>query len=425
MPGLTAQGSLPLQLEAFSPQIADTIESEGLLARYLDNGPGSATRVSLRSFRARLKVAKASAPSQINLDTGSMPTGVGNKWDQMLLSPISWALPVQYSQLAQHMEGDKVATDSAVAQTIADVVDVCIHSRDIFLQTPGDGSLGSVDSTTGANFINLRSSTTAVLDGRAAHLLQEQQPVQIMSPTYVLRGSCVIQQVFKGLGQLQQVQVDAIPPGTVAGDLVIVAGASPGAPQFINGIPVFVSTSTLGNLYGISRALPYVVANGLNLNNTAQVTKPVFRIAQNQIIQRLGSKALKNQFWHMHPAQLQAIEELAFGDSYVPLEGGKAGSYDPLFADFTLNGRKIVWNPHSDMTRLDLLLKETWNTIKWGPGMFWFKNRAGQMVFQLVDPTTGSITMQELMFYVIAEQFYVSNPIVQGGITGAKIPVGN
>lgn len=88
------------------------------------------------------------------------------------------------------MEGDKVATDSTVAQTIADVVDVRIHSRDIFLQTPGDGSLGSVDSTTGANFINLRSSTTTVLDGRAAHLLQEQQLVQIMSSTYVLGGTC-------------------------------------------------------------------------------------------------------------------------------------------------------------------------------------------------------------------------------------------
>jgi len=53
------------------------------------------------------------------------------------------------------MEGDKVATDSAVAQTIADVVDVCIHSRDIFLQTPGDGSLGSVDSTTGDRYCTI------------------------------------------------------------------------------------------------------------------------------------------------------------------------------------------------------------------------------------------------------------------------------
>lgn len=433
MAALTAQQALPLQLEAYSPYIAETIEADGELAKLLGNGNGGATRVSLRSFRARLKTALASTASQINLDTGTLPPGIGNKYDQMLLTPVAWTIPVQYSQLAQLVgDGENVATDSAVTDTISDVARQAINFRDIFLQTPGDGSLASVDSTTGANFINLRSSITGpgsgfsgVIDGRGAHLLKEQQSVQVMSPGYVLRGTCTIQNVFKSLGATQQVQVDQIPPGTIAGDLIIVSGAAPGAPQFVNGIPVFVNTSILGNLYGISRALPYAVANGVNLANNSQVSKPVFRIAQNQIIQRLGISKLKNQFWHTHPSQLQGFEELAFGDSYTPLEGGKAGSYDPLFADFTINGRKVYINPHADQTRWDLLLKEAWNTIKWGPGMFWFKLRSGQMVFSIVDPTTGTPTTQEAMYYVVAEQWYVNNPVIQGGITGGKIPQGN
>jgi hypothetical protein len=426
MPALTAQQALPLQLEAVAPYIAETIEADGELAKILGNGNGGATRVSLRSFRARLKTALASQAAAINLDTGSLPAGVGNKYDQMLLTPQPWCIPIQYSQLAQLVgDGEGVATDNAVADTLADVSRQAVNFRDILLQTPGDGSLGSVDSTTGANFINLRSSTTGTIDGRGAHLLKEQQTVQIMSPAYVLRGSTTIQNVFKGLGQTQQIQVDAIPAGTIAGDLVIFGGLPAGAPVFISGIPLFVNTSTNGNLYGLSRALPYVVANGVSLSNTAQVTKPVFRISQNQIIQRLGIKKLKDQFWHTHPSQLQGFEELAFGDSYVPLEGGKAGSYDPLFADFTINGRKVFINPHADQTRWDLLLKAAWNTIKWGPGMFWFKLRSGQMVFNVVDSTTGLPTVQEFMAYVVAEQWYVSNPVIQGGITGAKVPVNN
>jgi hypothetical protein len=426
MPPLTAQQALPLQLEAYAPYIAETVEADGELARYLGNGNGGATKVSLRSFRARLKTALASHAAQINLDTGSLPPGVGNKYDQFLLSPVAWTIPIQYSQLAQLVgEGQNVATDNSVTDTIADVARQAINFRDLFLQTPGDGSLGSVDSLPGGNFINLRSSITTVLDGRGAHLLKEQQIVQIMSPAYVLRGSAQIQQVFKGLGQTQQVQVDQVPPGVVAGDLVIVAGAAPGAPQFVNGIPVFVNTSTIGNLYGISRALPYVVANGVNLSNNAQVTKPVFRIAQNQIIQRLGISKLKDQFWHTHPSQLQGLEELAFGDAYVPMEGGKAGSYDPIFADFTINGRLVRINPHADQTRWDLLLKSAWNTIKWGAGMFWFKLRSGMQVFPVMDPTTGMPTVQEVMYYVVAEQWYVNNPVAQGGITGAKIPQAN
>lgn len=425
MAPLTAQQALPLQLEAVAPYIANTVDTDGELARLLGNGNGGATRVSLRAFRARLKTALASNPQQINLDQGSFPTGIGNKYDQMLLTPVAWTLPIQYSQLAQLVgEGDKVATDNAVTDTIADVVEESIRCRDIFLQTPGDGSLGSVDSINGTT-INLRSSTTAVIDGRGAHLMQEQQTVQIMSSAYVLRGTCTIQNVFKALGGTQAIQVDAVPANVVAGDLVIVGGAAPGGPQFVNGIPVFVSTATAGNLYGISRGLPYVVANGLNLSNNAQVTKPVFRIAQNQIIQRLGKKGLKNQFWHTHPSQVQALEELGFGDSYVPLEGGKAGAYDPLFADFTINGRKVYINQHADQTRWDLLLKEAWNTIKWGPGQFWYKLRSGQMVFHVVDPTTGTPTTQEVMYWVVAEQWYVNNLIAQGGLTGAKVPQSN
>jgi hypothetical protein len=426
MPGLTATQALPLQLEAFSPYIAETVEADGELAKILGNGNGGATRVSLRSFRARLKTALASNAAQVNLDTGTMPLGNGNKYDQMLLTPVAWTVPIQYSQLAQQVsEGENVATDNAVTDTIADVVRQVNNFRDIFLQTPGDGSLASVDSTTGANFINLRSSITNTVDGRGAHLMKEQQTVQVMSPAYVLRGTCTIANVFKALGATQQIQVDAIPAGTVAGDLIIVAGATPGAPSFINGIPTFVNTSTAGNLYGISRALPYVVANGLSLSNTAQVTKPVFRVSQNQIIQRLGIKKLKNQFWHTHPSQLQGLEELGFADSYVPLDGGKARAYDPLFAEFTINGRNVFINPHADQTRWDLLLKEAWNTIKWGPGMFWFKLRSGQMVFPLIDPTTGTPTMQELMYYIVSEQWYVNNPVAQGGITAAKIPQSN
>ncbi len=426
MPGLTAQQALPLQLEAFAPYIAETVEADGELARLLGNGNGGATRVSLRSFRARLKTSLASNVAQVNLDTGTLPLGVGNKYDQMLLTPVSWAIPVQYSQLAQLVgEGENVATDNAVTDTISDVIRQVNNFRDIFLQTPGDGSLASVDSTTGGNFINLRSTSTTVIDGRGAHLMKEQQTVQVMSPAYVLRGTCTVQNVFKSLGSTQQIQVDAIPAGTVAGDLIIVSGATPGAPAFVNGIPVFVSTSTLGNLYGISRALPYVVANGVNLSNTAQVTKPVFRLAENQILQRLGKKGLKNQFYHTHPSQLQAVEELGFGDSYVPLENGKAKSYDPLFSDITIGGRPVYPNVHADQTRWDLLLKEAWNTIKWGPGMFWFKLRSGQMVFPLVDPSTGTPTTQELMYYICAEQWYVNNAVAQGGITGAKTPQGN
>src|SRR3954462_7977423 len=142
MPPLTAQQALPLQLEKVAPNIAEAIEAGGILAKYLGQGGLGAERDSLRSFRVRLLTALASNPQQIGLDSGSLPAGLGDKWDQMLLTPVAWTLGVQYSQLAQLVgEGDGVATDNSVTKTIADIARQCQNSRDIFLQTPGDGSL--------------------------------------------------------------------------------------------------------------------------------------------------------------------------------------------------------------------------------------------------------------------------------------------
>ena len=425
MPALVAANTLPLQIEGFSPYIAEVLEAQPTLAKLFGNGNGGATRVSERAFRARLKVALAGSPKQFDPDTGSFPQGTGNLYDQMLLTPVFWLLAVQYSMLAAMMEGEGVATDSAVSQTIADVVRQCATFRDIFLQGSGDGSLGSVDSTTGTNYINLRSTTTTTIDGRGAHLVKPQQVVQVMSNAYVLRGSCTIQQVFNSLGSTQQIQVDTIPPGTVSGDLIIADGVASGSPQFVSGLRYFINTSTIGNLYGISRSsYPYVVANGVNLSNNSQITKPVFRLIENQIAQRLGDVGIDDQFYHTHYSQLQALEELAFNDSYVPLQNGTAQAYDPMFQKFTINGRKVTAQPHADQTIWDLVWKKTWFSIKWGAGMFWYKNRGGQMVFQMVDPTTGTPTAQEAMYYCLSEQWFVGNPISQGGATGCKVPGG-
>jgi hypothetical protein len=85
----------------------------------------------------------------------------------------------------------------------------------------------------------------------------------------------------------------------------------------------------------------------------------------------------------------------------------------------------VFINPHADQTRWDLLSERSVEHDQVGTGRFWFKLRSGQMVFAIMDPTTGTPTTQEAMYWIQAEQWYVNNPISQGGVTGAKIPQGN
>jgi hypothetical protein len=209
--------------------------------------------------------------------------------------------------------------------------------------------------------------------------------------------------------------------------LIIMQGLPGGAPVGPNGIPVFVSTLTAGTLLGLPRILSYVQANGVNAGNS-QLSVPMLRIAENQPLQRLGDKSQEGLFWHWHPSESQAYEELGWMLQYIPLQGGKAGDLDLLFnkPGMRVNGRKIYENIHADQTRGDLLNKDVWCMVKWGAETpYWLKSRTGAMFFPVYDQTTGLVTTNETAYQQEAYQWGCGNPSTQGGFFSARVPTGN
>jgi hypothetical protein len=422
MPQLTAGSAIALQLEDVNDVIPLLVEAaHSLDARIKDNGRSN--RVSTKSFRIRIQTALTGAVAKINLDGGSLPSGGSSQWDQFTVTPLAYAVPIQYTRLADLIgEPKDVATVNPVSKTIADAAIYIQRMRDVFLQTAGDGKLAIVDGSYaggGANPVILQSQPFG------ARLLHQGQKVQVFTSNFVTaRGSCTVTSMANTLGSTQSITVDAVPAGTVAGDIIVVDGLATGNDPFINGIPVFHSTATAGTLMGLSRSLGYVVANGVNAAN-ASITLPLLRLAQNQIVQSLGADGLKGQLWHTHPSQLQAYEELGFQLQYVPLNEGKAKNFDGLFQKMTIDGREIINNVHADQTRWDLVNVKSWGKVKWGNPPFWFKNRGGQTVFQQYDTTTGNPQAVEKSYLVDAIQFYVDNPKSLGSVTACKVPSGN
>lgn len=422
MPQLTASSAIALQLEDVNDIIPLLVEAAHCLdARIKDNGRSN--RVSTKSFRVRIQTALTGAVSKINLDGGSLPSGGSSQWDQFLVTPLAYAVPIQYTRLADLVgEPKDVATINPVSKTIADAAIYIQRMRDIFLQTNGDGKLATVDASYaggGASPIVLASTPFG------ARLLHLGQKVHVFNPTFTTdRGACTITAIVNTLGSTQSVTVDVVPAGTVAGDIIVVDGLATGNDPFINGIPVFHSTSTTGTLLGISRSNNYVVANGVNAAN-ASITLPLLRLAQNQIVVSLGEDGLKGQIWHTHPSQIQAYEELGFQLQYVPLADGKAKNFDGLFQKMSIDGREILNNVHADQTRWDLVNIKSWGKVKWGNPPFWFKNRGGQTVFQQYDTTSGNPQAVEKSYLVDAIQFYVDNPKSLSSVTSCKVPAGN
>src|SRR5436309_2582539 len=421
MPQLTASSSIALQLEDVNDVIPLLVESSHCLdARIKDNG--RSTRVSTKSFRIRIQTALTGAVAKINLDGGSLPAGGSSQWDQFTITPLAYAVPVQYTRLADLVgEPKDVASTNPVSKTIADAAIYIQRMRDVFLQTNGDGKLATVDAgyTTNANPIVLSGTPFG------ARLLHLGQKVQVFTSNFLTnRGSCNITSIANTLGGTQSITVDAVPANTQAGDIIVVDGLATANDPFINGIPVFHSTATTGTLMGLSRGNSYVVANGVNASNST-ITLPLLRLSQNQIVQALGADGLKGQIWHTHPSQLQAYEELGFQLQYVPLEGGKAKNFDGLYQKMTIDGREIISNVHADQTRWDLVNVKAWGKVKWGNPPFWFKNRGGQTVFQQYDTASGNPQSVEKSYLVDAIQFYVDNPKSLGSVTSCKVPAGN
>lgn len=422
MPQLTATSSIALQLEDVNDVIPLLVESSHSLdARIKDNGRSN--RVSTKSFRIRIQTALTGAVAKINLDGGSLPAGGSSQWDQFTITPLAYAVPVQYTRLADLIgEPKDVASTNPVSKTIADAAIYIQRMRDVFLQTNGDGKLATVDTSYaggGANPIVLSSTPWG------ARLLHLGQKVQVFTSNFTAsRGSCTVTSIANTLGGTQSITVDNVPAGTVNGDIIVVDGLATGNDPFINGIPVFHSTATTGTLMGLSRANSYVVANGVNASSSS-ITLPLLRLAQNQIVQALGAEGLKGQIWHTHPSQLQAYEELGFQLQYVPLDGGKAKHFDGLYQKMTIDGREIINNVHADQTRWDLVNVKAWGKVKWGNPPFWFKNRGGQTVFQQYDTTTGNPQSVEKSYLVDAIQFYVDNPKSLSSVTSCKVPAGN
>jgi hypothetical protein len=258
-----------------------------------------------------------------------------------------------------------------------------------------------------------------------ARLISQNQQVQVMTNAYVLRGICYVTNCNNKLGSTQSITVDVVPSGTVAGDFIMVAAVAATTPVFIYGLPYFHNTATTGTFLGINRTQNYVVANGVAAGG-APISLPMLRAAMNRVKQSLGSGAVKTQVWHTHMAQVQAYEEMGFAKQFIPLQGGKAGSLDMLFdGKYTIAGREVIENVHADTTRWDFMEFDSWGKVTWGRAPFWFKNRSGQWVFQLYDPSSGNPTTNEACWYVDCRQYYVDNPLAISSVTGLKLPTYN
>lgn len=416
MAGLSATGLINTQLEAVEENIPVAFESTNVLDKYIQDN-GRAKRVSLKAYRVITETALPGNIEKVNLDSSTvgMPDGGFSEWKGGTVTPLAFAVPIEWTKLAELMNGGDVAVVNAVAHQMGKAMDRLKLGRDQFLQTDGTGTLASITVVNGTT-LTLASSPFG------SRLVEKNQKIAIFNGN-ALRGTCKVLSKIKALGATQQITVDVLPAGTSANDLIRVAGVEDGGPIFINGIPVFHSNARTGTVLNIDRSDPtndFVIANSVD-GAGGQITQPLLKLPFNQIIQELGEDGLKKVILHTHISQVASYEELGWQLQTYPLQGGQASGLDLFFTGKkTVEGRPIEQNIHADNSRWDYMNIAAWGKVKWGNPPFWF-TQEGRKVFEIYG-ANGSPTAGARSFLVDCIQYYVDNFKSLASITNLARP---
>lgn len=407
--------TLALQLEKVRDKLPLLYEVEDVFFSKVQKK--EVMRVSSRNARIPLQVKPGGAIRFVSFDNGDMGRGGGTQYNYAEITPLGLAFAVEIAKQVEYStDSDEKAIENAAQNEVKNAMKQFRRDLNAQLQTAGDGIMGTITDVTG---------TTLTLSNIpfGARLVRENMPISIY-PTNMAssRGETNITTRVQGLGLTQTIVVDSVPGGTIATDNLVVAGLSGASPVGLYGIPYHHNTSTSGSWMGIARTNPYVVANGVNAGSAA-VSLPPFRLAINQIRNRLGLSKVGNMVWHMNLATTAGHEELGIAISTIIKGGGSsnADELDLLFKGQTIGGYDIMEDIHADPTRADLINFDTWGRVEWLP-IDYFK--IGNATVFPIYGTSGGLNSSYIFYLVTGVQYFVDNPAAIGGVTAFALPAG-
>ena len=415
-------GAAAVMLEGVWNQPQLLVEKDSVLDGLISSS-GKATKVSQHTYRVTFQDALPGVVSAVALDaTTNFPSPGSPDWQEGFMQPVSWAVPVGWTKLAQ------ITTDSDM-RAVANVVDVTMRNAVERLKKVRDESLCGGDGT---GFWGDITALTAGTPGTytlditnfGSRLVEKGQNLDIYNGlTYLGTSNCTAVN-----NQTAVVNVDATAPGAAVGNTVRFGGLVSGAPVFVYGLPYWNNNSPTGLTIGIDRtqaANNYILSNGVNAS-TSSITPPLLRLGLDQVRHALGNDAIKAGRFKIHlaPGQQAQYEQSGLSLTNFWKNDGHVGTgFDLLTTgDMSAAGNVFIENIHANLQRIDYIYTDRWGKIRWGDAPFWF-NDQGRTIFQVIG-TNGQITAAASSFMIDTVQYFVDNPKAQAYIFGLQSPVG-
>ena len=405
-----------LELERVLPKIRILFERDDKFYAHIKKR--EVEKISNRQMRIPLELRPGGSFGYFNPDGSDLGRGGGPTFDKAVVSAVFVSENIEYTKLAQWATDDqRKAITNGVRKLTASALDEMRRQLDSQMMQGGDGVIGVVSVVATAGGVDTYTLGT---DGFGARLVRFGQTVQVYDTTLAtLRGAGVITK-----WDIENKQIDVTPAiaGAVATDKLVVNGISnPTSLPALFGVPYHHSNASTGTWLGFSRsATPEIRANRVN-GGSAALALPLPRLAMNKIGNRVGmDHTFKPKAW-LHPAQVQAYEEI--GQLLMHIQkGSKEENLNLYFGDGgQLAGASMSQHWSWDKTRIDFIVDEVWGRAEILP--IGFYKTDGRHIFEIRGPSGGVVTA-DIFYMVNGMQTFVSNPAACSYIDALAVPSG-
>jgi len=405
-----------LELERVIPKIRTLFERDD---KFFSNiKKRDVEKISNRQMRVPLELRPGGSFQYFNPDGGDLGRGGGPTFDKAVLTCVFVSENIEYTKLAQWAtDDDRKSIVNGVRRLTATALDELRRQLDAQMMQAGDGVIGIVTSDTPAGGENVIVMTT---DGFGARLMRYGQTVQVFDATLATnRGSAVIT-----FWDVENKTIKLAPQiaGVTGTDKIVTNGIStPTSLPALYGVPYHHSNASTGTWLGFSRATtPEIRANRVNAAGAA-LTLPLPRLAINKIGNRVGLDNDFNPSAWMHPAQVQAYEEIGQLVSTIN-KAPKEESLNMYFNEnMQLAGAGVKKSYNWDKTRIDLVTDSVWGRGEILPIGFYTTD--GRNIFE-IRGASGGVATAEIFYMVVGMQTFVSNPAGCSYIDTLAVPAG-
>lgn len=379
---------------------------------------GDVEKVSNRSMRIPLELRPGGKFQYFNPDGGDLGRGGGPTWDKAVVNCVFVSENIEYTKLVQwSTDSDRKAVTNAVRRMTATALDELRRQLDSQLQGDGSGVIGLITSVATAAGVD---TYTLNSDGYGTRLMRFDQVVQVFDTTLAtLRGKGTITNL-----DVENKTIDVTPAiaGAAATDKLVVDGLSaPASLPAILGIKYHHSNASTGTWLGFARSTtPEIRSNRVN-GNASALALPLARLAMTKIGARAGMDNVPKTQARLHPAQVQAYEDIGQAVLVLNKSGGNTGLDMYFDGAYKLAGATAVPDFGWDKTRIDFVDPSVWGRAEILP--IGFYKTDGRHIFE-IRGASGGVATADIFYMTWGGQFFVSNPMATAYIDNLAVPAG-